>query len=79
MMSIDPEAIKFLSQERSESWLQKGSLWALSNCPAHQREGGAYPLCQSCWWCKRSEPAAETQEMELVKLGKEVESGFKFI
>lgn len=38
-----------------------------------------HPLCQSCHGTEHAWPAEETQETELVKLGKEVESYFKFI
>lgn len=80
MAYIDPEAIKILGQERSEKLglLQKCSPRALSNCPVHWRASGS-PVPELRAPPERAWPAAETQETELVKLGKEVESDFKFI
>lgn len=81
MAHIDPEAIQLLGRGSSEKpgWLQKCSPRAPLNCPAHRGESGTPPVpelpaAHECAW-----PTAETPETELVKLGKEVESDFKFI
>lgn len=80
MVRIDPEAVKLLGRGMLEKpgWLRKNSSGALSGCPAHWGESGTL-----CARAARGTPtrlaAAETQETALVKLGKEVESDFKFI
>lgn len=80
MAYIDPEAVKLLGQETLEKpgWLRKNSLGALSDCPAHWGESGTLCARAACGTPARL-AAAETQETALVKLGKEVESDFKFI